>query len=66
MASTIDYERCIGCGICEENCPGDIIHMDADTSKPKVLYPQECWYCGACRMDCPQQCIKIVFPLTCL
>ncbi|KJS20730.1 MAG: 4Fe-4S ferredoxin [Clostridiaceae bacterium BRH_c20a] len=66
MAILIDEKLCNGCGLCDVNCPGDLIFMDEGTQKPKVLYPEECWYCGACRMDCPKDCIKIVFPLTSL
>ena len=66
MAAKIDHECCISCGVCEANCPGDIIHMDSETGQPEVRYPDECWYCGSCRMDCPKDCITIVFPLTSL
>ncbi|EHL05886.1 4Fe-4S dicluster domain-containing protein [Desulfitobacterium hafniense] len=62
----IDYIRCNGCGLCEKNCPGDLIFMDERTKMPVVSYPEECWLCGACRMDCPKDCIKIVFPLVAL
>lgn len=66
MAILIDKDRCTGCGLCDVNCPGDIIHMDEKTNKPVLLYSDECWYCGACRIDCPVDCIKIVFPLNSL
>lgn len=59
----IDLEKCNGCGICEDYCPGDLIFMDEQTGKPVVKYPDECWFCGACRMDCPMDCIEIVFPM---
>lgn len=59
----IEEEKCIGCGICEDYCPGDLIYMNEETNKPVVRYPEECWLCGACRMDCPADCIKIIFPL---
>ena len=59
----IDLEACTGCGLCEANCPGDLIYRDESTGKPEVKYPDECWLCGACRMDCPANCIQIVFPM---
>jgi adenylylsulfate reductase, subunit B len=59
----IDNDACIGCGLCEEYCPGDLIYMDSTTNKPVVQYPEECWLCGACRMDCPVDCITILFPM---
>lgn len=64
MAAQIDHETCMGCGTCESNCPGDVIHTDPAIGKPEVRYPQECWYCGSCRLDCPTDSVKIVFPLT--
>ncbi|KKM10481.1 4Fe-4S ferredoxin [Clostridiales bacterium PH28_bin88] len=58
----IDLNRCNGCGLCEKNCPGDLIFMQ--DGLPVVKYPDECWFCGACRIDCPEACIQIVFPLS--
>lgn len=59
----IDYKRCNGCGICEKNCPGDLIYPEESTGLPYIKYPEECWLCGACRIDCPKNCIEIKFPL---
>ncbi len=59
----IDFEKCNGCGLCDDNCPGDLIFMDKETNKPVVKYQEECWLCGACRMDCPMDCIEIIFPM---
>ncbi|MBE3586345.1 MAG: ferredoxin family protein [Thermoanaerobacter sp.] len=63
MSAVIDTEKCIGCGVCEDNCPGDLIYIDEKTGKAVVAYPEECWFCGSCRMDCPEECIKIIFPM---
>lgn len=62
LPPVIDLKKCDGCAICDENCPGDIIVMDADTELPAVKYREECWHCGVCRLDCPCQAIQIVFP----
>lgn len=58
----IDLSLCNQCGICEVNCPGDLIYSD-EKGNPYLKYPEECWFCGACRMDCPKDCIEIIFPM---
>lgn len=63
MPPVIDIRKCKGCGKCDLNCPGDVIHMRSDGRKPEVRYPRECWHCGACRMDCPTGAISFRFPL---
>jgi len=66
MPAQIDLELCTSCGLCDEYCPGDIIHMDTENNIPIVLYPYECWHCGNCRIRCPAEAISIVFPLSML
>ncbi len=58
----IDLSLCNQCGLCEFNCPGDLIYSD-QAGDPYLKYPEECWFCGACRMDCPKNCIEIIFPM---
>ena len=62
MPAVIDVDKCSGCGICDEICPGDLIHMDHETDKAVIRYPDECWYCGSCRVECPEEAITYVFP----
>ncbi|MFZ7103514.1 MAG: 4Fe-4S dicluster domain-containing protein [Peptococcaceae bacterium] len=61
MSIVIDTEKCLNCGICVENCPGDILYQEE--LRIAVKYPEECWFCGSCKVGCPQDCISIVFPL---
>ncbi|MBI4318646.1 MAG: ferredoxin family protein [Chloroflexi bacterium] len=63
MPPAIDLERCTSCGICDQICPGDLIHINESTGFPVVKYPDECWHCGCCRIDCPEGAIQIKFPL---
>jgi len=63
MPPVIDRGLCVGCGICEDPCPLDVIYMDEEAKKPCIKYPEECWYCGSCRQDCSEGAIQIQFPL---
>lgn len=60
MPPVIDQEKCNGCGICDDNCPVDIIIID-DEGKAICPYPEECWHCAVCRMDCPEDAVQIIF-----
>lgn len=65
MPPVIDLEKCNGCGVCERNCPGDLIVMqgkDKKTKKASIKYPEECWHCGICRLDCPVDAVTYRFP----
>ena len=58
MIRTIDSDVCIGCGICAEFCPGDVIDMD-ETKKARIRYPKDCWTCFSCEMACPVKAIDV-------
>ena len=40
----IDYEKCIGCGICVKACNQDVIRMGPD-KKPYIKYVEDCQVC---------------------
>ena len=54
----VDLDLCIGCGICEEQCPvigANIIYEDED-GNPKVKIDEtKCAVCGRCIGTCPQK-----------
>lgn len=55
----VDFETCIGCGICaEDRCPFGALKMN---NEDKVLYIQEnCMGCGLCVSTCPVGAISLV------
>ena len=51
-----DDQACIGCNLCVEVCPTDVLMPNPEKHKPPiVLYAEECWYCGGCVEECTQQ-----------
>ena len=58
MIRTINPDVCIGCGICAEFCPGDVIEMD-EGGKARIGYPKDCWTCFSCEIACPVKAIDV-------
>jgi len=57
LSYTIDAEKCIGCGKCAKNCPGDAIIKTAYVAPGHKLpslsiIPEKCVKCGACIENC--------------
>lgn len=59
MSIKIDRDKCNGCGLCAQICPGNLIRMAGQGKNRKAVmaYPDECWGCMACVKICPQQAI---------
>ena len=59
---SIDYERCIGCGICFFTCSGRVVYdWDFEHMRPIVARPYNCMIgCDTCAKLCPRD--AIMFP----
>jgi NAD-dependent dihydropyrimidine dehydrogenase PreA subunit len=58
MIRNIDAQACIGCGICANFCPGDVIEMN-ESGKAVITYPKDCWTCFSCELACPVKAIDV-------
>ncbi|WFO75217.1 ferredoxin family protein [Desulfurococcaceae archaeon MEX13E-LK6-19] len=56
----IDYERCIGCGLCFLTCSGRVVYdWDPKENKPIVARPYNCMVgCDTCAKLCPRDAIS--------
>ncbi|MBS3796025.1 MAG: 4Fe-4S binding protein [Candidatus Thorarchaeota archaeon] len=52
---TVDPSKCVGCGICAENCPTGAIRVVDGTAQ---IDPSKCRHCGICVRVCPQNAIS--------
>ena len=53
MISSIDQEKCVGCGICARSCPLDTIRIDKEKKKAYIAYGDDCMTCYFCERLCP-------------
>ena len=59
----VDYDKCIGCGLCEKVCPGGILHLNTEhkceMDKIDSFGWNGCWRCEHCLAVCPRGAISI-------
>ena len=51
----IDREKCVGCGVCINDCIAQIIKIDDG----KAIAEGECLHCGHCVAICPENAVSI-------
>ncbi len=55
----IDYDACIGCGVCFVTCGRRVFDWDTELGKPVVAMPYNCMVaCQTCANLCPSGAIK--------
>ena len=53
----IDADQCIGCGLCVQYCPVDMVHLDPDTKK--AVKCELCQGDPACVAACPTGALEL-------
>jgi Fe-S-cluster-containing dehydrogenase component len=62
----IDYQICMGCGICINACPFSCLDLTRyGTDAYKRLFPElepdhGCTGCGICSKACPLECMTVI------
>lgn len=65
MSVKIDFERCVKCRACYNQCPNDVFGWDSQEQAPYIAYPDECSHCGVCALECRTGAISHTIPLAC-
>ena len=55
MSISIEKDKCIGCGLCKEACPGNLLIMK--NNRAIIRDVRDCWGCTACVKACPRDAI---------
>ncbi|MDP8212728.1 MAG: 4Fe-4S binding protein [Candidatus Zapsychrus exili] len=55
----IDEDKCIGCGLCVDMCPMNILYIDSKINKCKVINETKCDKLRGCERVCSVDAIKI-------
>ncbi|MDR1642337.1 MAG: ferredoxin family protein [Clostridiales bacterium] len=50
-------KSCVGCGACEEVCPGGLIRISG--GKAVIDRPELCWGCASCIKECPNGALRL-------
>ena len=56
MSIVINKEKCVGCRMCTQVCPGSLIKLDPE-GKAYIKYPKDCWGCVSCVKECKKDAI---------
>lgn len=56
MSIRINPQKCVGCRMCGEVCPGGLIEVQ--NGKADIKYPEDCWGCASCIKECKTGAIE--------
>jgi Pyruvate/2-oxoacid:ferredoxin oxidoreductase delta subunit len=71
MIEKIELEKCTSCGICDDVCPADVIHMEQVPVAPEInglimhkrlpviKFREHCITCFSCEIFCPEQIVDV-------
>jgi NAD-dependent dihydropyrimidine dehydrogenase PreA subunit len=54
---SIDSDKCIGCGVCIEVCPHNVLFIKG--GKAEILDKDFCMECSGCAVNCPTSAISV-------
>ena len=60
MKVIVNEDECIGCGICAEMCPEDVLEVDEEEEICIVARPDDCIECEACSVNCEYDAIQCI------
>lgn len=60
----IDLDKCTGCGMCVDNCGGEVLELQQVGRRKKsvAVRPDNCIYCLNCMDNCDYDAIKVYTP----
>lgn len=59
MIVTLDESTCVGCGVCVEICPMDVLRIKKEVKKAFIKYPDDCQTCYQCEISCKCRAIIV-------
>ena len=62
LSIDVDIEKCVGCYLCVEACPEEVLGFDFKTSKAKVVKISNCVVCRNCENSCNVNSVVVNYP----
>jgi Pyruvate/2-oxoacid:ferredoxin oxidoreductase delta subunit len=56
--ASIDFQKCTGCGICQEVCPFNVAKVSSHLTQAQID-TTACYGCGVCQRNCPESAITL-------